>query len=325
MNEFSHIPFQVSPWAVSPESQGFSSAKVQEIRHLLRQAISEKIIPGAVFLLQKKSQLICHESLGWRDLEQGQRQELDDIFGIASMSKAICSTALMILRDRAQCDLERPLSDYLPYFEEMAVIHTFDHKTGKYQTRPAEKPLLVKHLLNHTAGIPYPFLDGRVRFICQEKGGLDARKSLAQNVQKLAQIPLIHEPSQAWTYGYGTDIIGHLIEVISGKNLHDFIREELFIPLNMPDTGFYLDTTKQSRLSLTYLKTNHQLLAMKPYFADPKSHRFLSGGGGLYSTAEDYAHFLEMLLQKGMYNNKRIVNEESITQMTSNQIGALRI
>lgn len=325
MNEFSQIPLQVSPWQCPPESCGFSSPKILKIRQLLAEAISEKMIPGAVVFLQQGSQLILHESRGWRNQEARQPQELDDIFSIASMSKAITSAGFLLLVEKGLCRLEDPLTKYLPYFKDRQVLHSFDQKSGKYQTKPCKKPLLIKHLLNHTAGIPYPFLDSRIRFISQARGGLDARKGLAQNVQKLAELPLIHEPGQGWTYGYGTDIIGHLIEVIAGQSLNDYLGEALFSPLQMPDSGFFLDPLKHSRMSWTYLKTASGLSPMKPYLADPQAHRFLSGGGGLVSTAEDYAHFLEMLLNKGFYNNKRILQETSIRQLTSNQIESLRI
>ncbi|MDX2301822.1 MAG: serine hydrolase domain-containing protein [Microscillaceae bacterium] len=307
--------------ALRPEEVGMSLKGLNRINELIQQAIQRRSIPGAVGLIARKGHTVYLNSLGMNSLESNQSLKKDDIFVIASMTKAITSVAVMMLYEEGKFELDTPIADFIPEFRKSTVIQDFDKDQLSYTTQPLKQTITIRHLLNHTSGIGYAFLDARLRALNKKLGGISPHKTLRENMPYFAQLPLLHQPGESWTYGYSTDILGYLIEQVSKMTLDQFFEKKIFKPLLMNDTHFHLPPEKFDRYTTRYLKTlgNH-LVALPKTLPDKSRNLFLSGGGGLLSTAFDYGRFLQMLLQGGTLDGKKILSPASIQLMTRNQI-----
>jgi CubicO group peptidase (beta-lactamase class C family) len=309
----------------NPDEAGVSSTRLARLDTFLQQAVDKGYLPNAATFIVRKGKVIHRKAFGFRNIESKIPLEITDIFRIASQSKAITSVGLMILYEEGKFLLDDPVSTYIPAFKNPTVLDTFNPIDSTYTTLPAKSEITIRQLLNHTAGFPY-------YHPIYVKSGIPMLNSMdnitiEEVVNKLATLPLVHDPGQDFTYGLHTDIIGRLIEVISGKPLDVFLAERIFIPLGMKDTYFYLPDEKKDRLVTLYEKPgmNTPLVAAtnttNQNFPIAGSKKYFSGGAGLVGSIEDYGRFCQMLLNGGEFNGQRILGRKTIDIMTTNQIG----
>ncbi|MCK4992499.1 MAG: beta-lactamase family protein, partial [Bacteroidales bacterium] len=258
----------------------------------------------------------------------------DDIFRIASQTKAITSTAVMMLWEEGKFSLDDPISKFIPEFENAMIFDSFNEADSSFAGIPATRPITIRHLLTHTSGIGYGMIDDdNFRKIYQKAGIIDAFTTedvtIEENIKKLAKLPLHHEPGEKFRYSEGLDVLGYFIEIVSGLPFDKFLKERIFDPLGMEDSYFYLPDSKKSRLVSVQSKQDGKWMKYQasPYY-DPDypikgAMSFFSGGGGLSSTAKDYACFLQMYLNNGEYNGVRLLSRTTVQTIMSNQVGDL--
>lgn len=319
------------------ESVGMSAERLARIDGMLNHALENNEIPGAVALVARHGTIVYHKAFGMADNESGRMLKTDDIFRIASQTKAITSTAVMMLWEEGKFRLDDPISRYIPEFKDPQVLDTFNEADSSFTTVPADREITIRHLITHTSGIGYGVIDGDERFrkIYQKAGIVDlyttAPVTIGENVKKLARLPLHHHPGDQFTYSEGLDVLGYFIEVVSGMPLDQFFRTRIFDPLGMDDTWFYLPASKHDRLvPIQTLEEGQWIRYPAPYFYDPAyplkgARSFFSGGAGLSSTAKDYATFLQMYLNQGELNGVRLLSRTTIRAIMANQIGELRV
>lgn len=325
---------------VTPQEAGLSSTALQQIDALLEKAVERKQIAGAVALLARDGKVGYLRAKGAQDVEAGKEMTTDTLFRIASMTKPVTSVAVMILVDDGKLAVTDPVSKYLPEFKNPKVL--MPGTGGDAKLIPASREITVHHLLTHTSGLTYRFL-AQAPFaelyhkadICD--GLTRPPFTMAENVRRLASLPLLHQPGSTFEYSLSTDVLGRLVEVISGQDLESFMRSRIFKPLGMNDTYFDVPADKTGRLAVVYEPgpdkpirrvgeepvTRGELVycVTSPY----KGQRgYCSGGAGLTSSAADYARFLQMLLNGGQGNGTRILKPATVREMTSNQIGDVK-
>ncbi len=317
-----------------PPSQGMSPERLSRIDAMLQQSIAAGHIPGAVALIARNGKILYHKAYGQADTPAGKALEKEAIFRIASQTKAITSTAVMMLWEEGKFRLDDPISKYIPEFSEAQVLDTFNEADTTYTTRPADKPISIRHLLTHTSGLGYGVIDGDERFkkIYHKAGITDLFTTrdipISESVKKLARLPLHHDPGTRFTYSEGLDVLGYFVEIMSGMPFDQFLRTRIFDPLGMDDTWFYLPDSKHGRLVKVQRPVEGSWEHYPVTFYDPDypikgAKRFFSGGAGLSSTAMDYAKFLQMYLNEGTYNGHRLLSRTTVRSIMGNQIGAL--
>jgi CubicO group peptidase (beta-lactamase class C family) len=324
---------------VAPEKVGLSVAGLKRIDMLLRSAVEQKHLAGGVALVARHGKIGYLDAVGMSDVEAGRAMAADTLFRIASMTKPVTSVAVMMLVDEGKIKLTDPVSKYIPEFKNPQVLVA---DGNRYHTRPAKLEPTIRDLLNHTSGLTYGFFDREFLGDLYRKAGVSdgivqTQGTLADNIRKLARLPLMFDPGSAWEYGLSTEVLGRVVEVASDKSLDEFFRERIFRPLGMHDTYFFLPDAKRPRLAALYRPDKDQRIervgddrqkvkelmysASYPY-RGPKT--YFSPGAGLVSTAPDYARFLQMLLNGGRANGVRLLKAETVKQMTENQIGELK-
>jgi len=301
---------------VQPEAVGLSSAKLTEMQATARKMVDDEKVAGIVTMVARQGK-ICHfEAYGQRDIEAGEPMERDTIVRIYSMSKPITSVAVMILCEQGEIMLDEPVETYIPELKGLKVYG----ESGPVE--PGRK-VNVRDLLRHTSGLTYGiFGDTPVDKMYGAKGIL-ADEDLDEMVRDLGQIPLLYQPGTKWHYSVSTDVLGCLVERVSGQTLDVFFAENIFKPLDMRDTGFYVPPDKHARFSKCYgpdpeggLKPSEEITG----YAFLRRPTLLSGGGGLVSTARDYMRFCTMLLNKGKLDDVRILEPETVEMMTRDQL-----
>lgn len=325
----------IHQWPKSiPESVGMSSSRLANLDSIFVQHIEQKKIPGMVALIVRNGFVVYEKAFGIADPETNQSYQTDHIFRIASQTKAITATAVMMLWEKGLFNLDDPISNYIPEFKDITILKKFNASDSTYRTIPAKNQITIRHLLNHTSGIGYGIIDGdeRIRKIYQKAGVVDLYTtediSIEQSVKRLAKLPLHHEPGERFTYSEGLDVLGYLVEIISGQSFSEFLEEHLFEPLGMSNTQFYL-SENQNKL-LVPVQTKNQKGEWIVYVGHPDGYynanypkigakKFYSGGAGLTSTAQDYAKFLQMYLNGGEFNEHRILSPTTIDLIMSNQ------
>ncbi len=318
----------------SPESVGMSSERLKRVDNLIENAVKDQMIPGATAIICRNGKIVYHKAFGSPDVPAGRIMKKDDIFRIASMSKAVTSTAIMMLWEEGKFFLDDPVSKYIPEFRNPVVLDRFFMKDSSYATKPAGREITIRHLLTHTSGLGYGVIDGDERFkaIYKKAGIVDLFTTepvkIGDNVKKLAKLPLHHVPGEKYVYSEGLDVLGYLVEVVSGMTFDEFLKKRIFEPLGMQDTYFYLPEAKAGRLVRVQTKTNGKWVHFFDNFYDPEypakgAKQFYSGGAGLSSTAQDYATFLLMYLNGGELNGKRLLSRTTISSIMSNQVGEL--
>lgn len=313
----------------------FDVERLNRIDVVFQQLVDAGEIPHAVTFVAHGGNIIHNKAYGWRNVEQKIPCTTNDYFRMASQTKAITVVALLTLFEEGKFLLDDPIKKYIPEFANPVVLETFNATDTTYTTRPAKSDITIRHLLSHTAGISYGNAQTRKIF---DKVGIPASPmmsqediTLAEAVKKLATCPLEHDPGAKFTYGMGNDVIGYLIEVISGKPIDVFFNERIFKPLGMHNTYFNVPQSKVPNLVMLYRKdsgkplelnlNNHGLYQFYPYKGAGK---LLSAGAGLIGTIEDYARFCQMVLNKGEFNGKRILSRKTVDMMVKNNVGNLR-
>lgn len=330
--------------AKSPAEAGFSADRLKRLDTWLQGLIDKDIAPNAVTFVAHRGKIVHYKAFGYSNLAKKTPLKRDDLYRIASQSKAITTVTLMTLYEEEKFLLDDPISNYIPAFKNPKVLVSYDKKDpvgGSYETRPAKSEITIRQLLSHNAGIPYEHpLDQRPEFKVPFYNST-APDKLEDVINKLAMRPLLHDPGRSdasvdstgggFTYGLNIDILGRLIEILSGKPFDVAMRERVLEPLGMVDTYFYLPDTKASRLVELYSKSGMDkpltVHANEAYrnFAVSGAKTYFSGGAGLVSSVEDYAKLCQMLLNGGMFNNKRIVGRKTVEMMLRNQIGAAEV
>ena len=318
----------------TPESVGMSSERLSRIDRICQEAVDRSDLPGVQALVVRKGKIVYNKAFGLADNATGRKMQTDDIFRIASQTKAITATAVMMLWEEGRFQLDDPISRYIPEFKNAGVLKTFRYSDTTWTTQLADREITIRHLLTHTSGIGYGFIDGdeRFRLIYQKAGITDAftteKVILAENIKKLAKLPLHHNPGEKFTYSEGLDVLGYFIEIISGKPFDVFLRERLFNPLGMTDTWFYLPTDKAKRLVAVEKPENGKWVHQPEKPVDPDypvkgAKTYFAGGAGLCSTAKDYATFLQMYLNGGELNGVRILSRTTVNTILANHTGNL--
>lgn len=317
-----------------PETAGFSTERLARVDSLLSRAIEIGELPNAATFVARNGKVVHHKTFGYSNIEQKKEASTDDIFRIASQTKAITTAALMTLYEEGLFLLDDPLHLYLPEFRRMQVLTEFSEKDTSFTARPAKRAITIRHLLTHTSGIHYGILGQGMGNMMYSKAGIPAVNSLdsitAREVaRRISELPLLFDPGEKYLYGMNTDVVGALIEELSGQRLDTFITQRILEPLGMNDTHFYLPEDKAHRLVELYTPGDNGLEphSNEVYRTYPVAgaKAFLSGGAGLCGTIEDYARFCQTMLNKGAFNGKRILSRKTVELMTVNQIGDLDI
>jgi CubicO group peptidase (beta-lactamase class C family) len=298
--------------AAKPEEVGLASARLERIGHTLREDVERGRIPGAVVLVARKGRVAYLEAIGFRDKAAGVPMKTDDIFRLASMTKPMASVAAMILYEEGRLLLSDPVSKYLP---------ALGQRTVGVERVPAQREMTVQDLLRHTSGLPYGGR-GQTALHKMYPGGSGSLRDLTgtEFIDRLAALPLLHHPGTAWEYGFSTDVLGRVVEVVSGKTLGQFLDERVFKPLGMADTAFVVPKDKHARIAQAFAKdpdTGKEVSVPDARVA-PKLE---CGGACAVSTAADYARFSQMLLNRGALEGVRILAPKTVDYMTADHLG----
>jgi CubicO group peptidase (beta-lactamase class C family) len=322
----------------APEVAGVSSDRLKRIDAYMQKHVDDGQLNGGTMIIVRKGRIVYHRAFGKSDLEKGTNMKRDDLFRIASMTKPVVSTAVMMLLEEGKFALDDPISKYIPDFAKPTVIQSFNEKDTSWTSVPAKSEITVRHLLSQTSGIGYAQIGSAQARAIYYKHGINGGigtpgSTLKEVIPRLAKLPLFHHPGEKYLYGLNVDVLGYLVEIWSGMPLDRFMQERLFGPLGMKDTHFFLPREKHARLVPLYRQDEDMKLRRQDsvirlngdFYSDfPKTPgTFFSGGAGLTSSALDYAVFCQMFLNGGTYNGVRILSPHTIRMMTSNQIGTL--
>ena len=315
-------------------NQGMSEERLSRIDGVMQDYIDQEKLSGNVIYIMRNGKPVYHKAFGLRDVATNDTMEQDDIFRIASQSKAITSVGVMILQERGQLLINDPVGKYLPEYRETTVAE--DDGNGGYKVVPAKRAITIRDLLTHTAGISYGRGPGAQEWLDADIFGwytADRDEPIRETVRRMASLPQAAQPGEQFVYGYNTDILGAVIEVISGEPLDRFLKDNILEPLNMNDTDFYVPEEKRDRVATVYsLKGEKISLADNPGTLDGVSHvgqghyidgprKSFAGGAGFTSTTRDYGTFLQMILNGGALNGTRILSRKSVELMTANHLG----
>ena len=309
----------------TPESVGMSAPRLARIETAMQRYIDEELTPGVITAIVRKGKLVHFSAQGDMDVEQAKPMREDTIFRIASMTKPITSTALMILWEEGHFQLRDPVAKFIPAFADVKVSTTSDVSglTGKLVS--PERPIQIRDMLTHTAGLANNYIGN----VDAYRNAFDpAPKDNAELVQKLAKLPLNYQPGTEWQYSAATDVVGRLVEVISGQSLDEFLRERIFTPLDMRDTHFYLEKQDAPRLAAQYRPgRSNKIVIQDPgsvesrWISGPKT--LFRGAGGLVSTARDYMRFQLAMLRGGTLDGARILAPSTVGLMLENHTADL--
>ncbi|HEX4373527.1 MAG TPA: serine hydrolase domain-containing protein [Puia sp.] len=315
------------------EGAKMSSERLSRIDKTVQEYIDQKWLVGAVAIVYRNGDLAYYKAFGKDDIDKNTPMQKDEIFRIASQTKAIVSTALLMLYEQGKLFLDDPISKFIPEFKKQTVLEKFNATDTTYTTVPAKREITIRDVLTHTSGIGYAGIGTPEMNAIYAKNGIPSglgviNANLLDKMKVLGTLPLQFQPGEKWMYGLNIDLIGCLVEVISGTDLETFIRKNICQPLGMNDTYFNLPKDKFNRLSTVYTEDNKQQIikwdahhfGVDPDYPKATKHYF-SGGAGLSSTAYDYAVFLQMIMNGGVYNNHRILSHRTVDMMLSNQIG----
>lgn len=317
-----------SPVAVSPEKSGLSKERLDYLSSILQTHVKEERMAGVTALIAHHGKIGYFESFGTRDVDAGDPMEKDSIFGIASMTKPITSAAVMMLYEKALFGLDEPVSRYIPELGNMeVVVEEEDPKTGAptHRLEPAKRDMTIRDLLRHTSGLisgNYGIADIDEKY--SEMRGRRRDGTLEDSMKILGKMPLRYHPGTTWAYGRSTDVLGRLVEVVSGRTFDRFLEEEIFEPLGMTDTGFHVPRNKLDRLATVYGRNEDMTirpLSSRRYRNRLEPPTYLSGGGGLVSTAGDYFKFCQMMLNGGELGGVRILSRKTVELMTRSHLG----
>jgi CubicO group peptidase (beta-lactamase class C family) len=300
--------------ANQPEDVGFSPERLARIDRKFKTDVDQQHFPGAVLLVARKGKIAYFKAIGYRDRAANAPLKTDAIYRIASMTKPIVSVAAMTLVEEGSLDLEAPIAQYLPEFKDVQVGVEKPGNSSLSLEAP-KRPVTVQDLLRHTSGLTYGLFGNSAVDKMYLTSGMFAAPTLAEMVKRVAKLPLAHQPGEVWEYSVSVDVLGRILEVITGKELDQVIAERITTPLRMPDTAFYLHSAQAERMAKT--DPGKQSVMSNDVTRKPP---ILSGGGGLLSTAGDYARFCQMMLNKGSLDGARILSRKTVTLMTSDSL-----
>ena len=315
----------------------FSQERLNNIDNIISSEIKENKIPGAVLLVGDHEKIIYQKSFGVKNPLTSEEYKVDDIFRIASMTKAVTSLGIIKLWERGLIGLDDPVEKYIKEFKDVTILDSFNEDDSSFTSSPSPSKITIRQLMTHTSGIGYGFIDGnsQIKSIYKKekdkfmKYGVlcfcDEDITIGETIKNLAHVPLHHEPGEKYTYGIGLDVLGYLIEVVTGKTLDVFFNEEIFSPLEMYDTYFYLPENKKERLVPVLTKDDNNW----KIFTDDRfninypvegSKRFFAGGCGLSSTVKDYYNFLSVFINDGRFKGKNIISKQTNDLLFQNQL-----
>jgi CubicO group peptidase (beta-lactamase class C family) len=319
----------------SSSSSAFSAERLARIDKVLQQYVDQNQLPGAVALVLRDGQPVYERAVGWADKEANRRMTMDTIFRIASQTKAITSVAILALMEEGKIGLNDPVSNFIPAYAETKVAVRSESGVNIV---PARRRITIRDLLTHTAGINYG-TSPEVASLYEAKGlgpaagqgwyTADKDEAICVTMERLASLPFVAQPGEAWVYGYNTDILGCVVEKASGMPLDQFIRTRITEPLGMKDTQFFLPASQRERLAAVYSSGRDGKITRAPegskgqgsYVDGPR--KSFAGGAGLLSTARDYGRFLEMIRNDGALDGVRILSPRTVALMRTNQVGTL--
>src|SRR5204863_1469125 len=298
------------PRAECPEQVGLSSARLERLSATIHADVARKLIPGAVLAIARGGRLAYAEAFGWRDREADAPMSADAIFRVASMTKPITSVAAMMLAEEGRLEIAAPVAQYIPEFAELTV---------GVERRKAQRTMTVQDLLRHTSGLTYAqFGDTPVQMIWRDVRLMDEGQTNAELVGKLAGLPLMFEPGTTWEYSMSTDVLGRVVEVVSGRSLAQFFGDRICGPLGMSDTGFAATGERAGRLAEPQ---NDPASGKRPPMREvTRDNPWHSGGGGAVSTAADYLRFCQMLLNGGELDGVRLLAPKTVAHMASDHL-----
>jgi CubicO group peptidase (beta-lactamase class C family) len=318
-----------------PEQLGLSSDRIGRLDAVMQRYVDEGRVAGVVALIARGGEVAHLKGYGLADIESRTPMTPDIMFRIASMTKAVTSVAVMMLVEEGRLSLNDPLSRYIPAFSTTGVAVAAEGANASspgYTVVAAERPITIRDLLTHTSGINYG--TGIVEAEYRQAGlyywyFADKEEMIGASIERLAGLPFVAQPGERWVYGFSTDVLGYLVEVASGMTLAEFFQSRIFDPVGMRDTHFYLPPAKRGRLAAVYQATEDGRIVRAPdegmgqgaYVDGPRLS--YSGGAGLLSTAEDYARFLQMLLNGGVLDGARLLSPKTVQLMTANHVGDL--
>jgi CubicO group peptidase (beta-lactamase class C family) len=307
-----------------PEDVGLSSERLARVNGWAQRLVDDGRLPGMTTMVLRRGKLVHFNTCGLADVKREKRMAPDTIFRFYSMTKPLTSTAIMMLYEEGRFQLDDPITRYLPCFKDMRVFA--GGMRGKLETVPAERDITFRDLLTHTSGLTYGFMEATPVDAVYRDRGVDFQtsdKTLAEVVEAAADVPLIAQPGAEWNYSIATDVLGHLVAVISGMPFDQFLRERVTGPLGMADTDFHVPADKVARFAANYTCAADGRLML---IDDPEKSIFgtqrkiSSGGGGLLSTAPDYMRFCRMMLNKGELDGVRLLGRKTVELMTSNHL-----
>jgi CubicO group peptidase (beta-lactamase class C family) len=316
----------------NPEDAGLSAHRLERLSEAMRTYVEQGRLPGAVVMVIRRGELGYLEAFGWRDMESRSPMDEDSLFRIFSMTKPITTVAALILFEENKFLMTDPVSKYLPEFADVQVF--VEERDGELILEPPKSPITVQQLFLHTSGYPYMVAENvspKLAGMYRDAQVLDHHKPLAEAIGTLSRLPLLHHPGSAWEYGMSTDILGRLVEVLSGRSLGDFLRERIFEPLGMNETSYIVPEEKSPRVARVYTTNDAGELEPAPeddwiFLHDAHKRAALQPGGhGLVSTAHDYGRFCRMLLNKGRLDGVRILSRKTVELMTGNHLRDERI
>lgn len=317
---------QELPKLARPEDAGFSSERLSRITQFFQGEVDRGAIPGAVLLVSRNGKLVYRQAIGYQDRENKISMKPDTVFRIFSMTKPIATVAVMMLAEEGKIDVMAPVAQYLPEFKDVKVgVEKLDSATGK-PTLALEnpvRPMTVQDLLRHTSGLVYgPFGNTLVHQAYNQANLFDPGQTLAEFVTKLSKLPLAHQPGSTWEYGMSIDVLGRIVEVVSGMPFDRFVEERITRPLRMPDTAFYLNPAQMPRTAEPQV---YPATGKRPPYGEVadltrEKVKWFSGGGGLVSTVSDYARFCQMLVNGGELDGVRLLSPKTLAVMTSDQV-----
>ena len=319
------------------ENSKIDLERLKVVEELLTDDINNNKIPGAVVLVGNEKGIIYQKAFGVKNPLTNEKYSTDDIFRIASMTKAITSVAVLKLWEDGRINLDDPIEKYIPEFKDTEILKTFNEKDSSYTSKPSTKKITIRQLLTHTSGIGYDFIDGNpsIKAIFHKKkqsfmkNGVmcfcDEDVTIGEAIRNLADVPLHHEPGEKFTYSMGLDVLGYMIEIVSGKKLDVFYREEIFDPLDMNDTYFYLPDSKKERLVPVQTKKDDNWVIFEDdrfneNYPVEGERKFFAGGCGLSSTVEDYYKFLSVFINNGKYKGKSFIGKQTNDLLFQNQL-----
>lgn len=324
------LAFVVLAAVASPQAEtaGFSLERLDGVRAFVAREMEQQRIAGAVTLVARRGQVVFYEAAGMSDIEAGDVMTKESIFRIRSMTKPIVSLAVLVLYEQGHYLLDDPISKFIPELTGLKVASsatTNDTPPEELVTVASERDITILDLLTHRAGLAYAFINPGPVGELYRRAGLESSQTSAELVARLAELPLVRQPGHVHEYSHATDVLGRLVEIVSGQRLDAFLDEHILEPLGMHDTYFYLPTEEASRLVTLYQwSEGHPLESVEtsttsPFVVGPRT--FFSGGGGLVSTAWDYYRFLSLLLNRGELDGVRLVSPKTIELMTRDHVG----